>query len=60
VEELLGERRQSPARWQARIDAGLERAGRFTWSQFAARLAAVYHEVAAEAHPAIVRELMSV
>jgi glycosyltransferase involved in cell wall biosynthesis len=51
VEQLLSERRQSPLRWQARIDAGLERAGRFSWSRFAARLAAVYHEVAAQADP---------
>ncbi|MEP7305036.1 MAG: glycosyltransferase family 1 protein [Acidobacteriota bacterium] len=60
VEELLSERRQSPARWQARIDAGLERAGRFSWSQFAARLAAVYHDVAAQADPVIARELRGV
>jgi glycosyltransferase involved in cell wall biosynthesis len=60
VEELLGERRQSPVRWQARVDAGLERAGRFSWSQFAARLAAVYHEVAAHADPVIARGLVSV
>ena len=51
VGELLGERQQSPERWKARVDAGLARAGRFSWSQFAARLAAVYHDVAVEADP---------
>jgi len=57
VAELLNERWQSPVRWQTRIEAGLERAGCFSWSQFAARLAAVYHQVAAEAAPVLVREL---
>ena len=40
--------------------AGVARAGRFSWSQFAARLAAVYHEVAAHADPVIARGLVSV
>jgi glycosyltransferase involved in cell wall biosynthesis len=46
---LLNERTGRPDRWQARIDAGLARAALFTWPQFAARLAGVYHDVAAEA-----------
>ena len=49
VVELLSERDRAPERWMARREAALNRAGRFTWPQFAARVAQVYAEVAAEA-----------
>ena len=39
----------------ARREAALLRARRFTWVQFAARLAQVYAEVAAEADPLLAR-----
>ena len=42
----------APDRRQARVAAGLARATRFTWPQFAATLADVYHQVAARAAPA--------
>jgi glycosyltransferase involved in cell wall biosynthesis len=55
ISELVTERRDAPWRWMARREAALLRARRFTWPQFAARLAQVYHEVAAEADPMLVR-----
>jgi glycosyltransferase involved in cell wall biosynthesis len=53
--ELAKERRDAPRRWMARREAALLRARRFTWPQFAARLAQVYAEVAAEADPLLAR-----
>jgi glycosyltransferase involved in cell wall biosynthesis len=55
VLDLLNERRQAPERWHARREAGLARARRFTWAQFAARVAQVYRQVAAEADPVPIR-----
>jgi glycosyltransferase involved in cell wall biosynthesis len=55
ISELVNERRDTPQRWMARREAGLLRARRFTWPQFAARLAQVYVEVAAEANPLLAR-----
>jgi glycosyltransferase involved in cell wall biosynthesis len=43
---LLEERRHDPDRWLARREAGVVRAGRFTWPQFASRVAKVYYDVA--------------
>jgi len=48
---LLDERRRDPDRWMARRQAGLVHARRFTWAQFASRLARVYRDVAASADP---------
>ena len=55
VLELLHERRYAPERWAARREAGQARARRMTWTAFAARLAQVYREVAADADPMLVR-----
>jgi glycosyltransferase involved in cell wall biosynthesis len=55
ISELLNERRDAPQRWMARRQVGLSRSRRFTWVQFAARLAHVYAEVAAEADPMLAR-----
>ncbi len=44
---LARERRNQPERWACRRAAGLDRARRFSWSQFSATLAGVYREVAA-------------
>jgi glycosyltransferase involved in cell wall biosynthesis len=55
VLDLLSERREAPERWHARREAGLARARRFTWAQFAARVAQVYRQVAAEADPMPIR-----
>ena len=55
VLDLLSERREAPERWHARREAGLARARRFTWAQFAARIAQVYRQVAAEADPMPIR-----
>ena len=49
--ELLHERRDAPERWAARREAGLARAARFTWQQFAARLVDVYAQLAATSEP---------
>jgi glycosyltransferase involved in cell wall biosynthesis len=56
VLELLDERQHAPSVWTERRNGGLERAGRFTWPAFAARLARVYREVAAEADPVLARK----
>jgi glycosyltransferase involved in cell wall biosynthesis len=55
VLDLLNERREAPERWHARREAGLARARRFSWAQFAARVAQVYRQVAAEADPMPIR-----
>jgi glycosyltransferase involved in cell wall biosynthesis len=55
VLELVDEQRQAPERWYARREAGLARARRFTWSQFVARVAQLYREVAREANPLLAR-----
>ena len=55
VLELLHERHRAPDRWASRQKAGLARAAAFTWPGFAARLAEVYREVAAEADPLLAR-----
>jgi glycosyltransferase involved in cell wall biosynthesis len=43
---LLREREERPDRWIARRNRGVAWARRFTWTQFAARLADIYSEVA--------------
>ena len=43
---LLDEREQQPAAWQARRDAGLARASEFSWSNYAAAVAARYRAIA--------------
>ena len=53
--ELLYERRHSPNEWMKRREAGVARARRFSWPAFAARLAQVYGEVAADANPMLAR-----
>jgi glycosyltransferase involved in cell wall biosynthesis len=55
VLELLNERQHAPSLWGARRNAAIERAKRFTWPAFAARLARVYREVATEAEPMLAR-----
>jgi glycosyltransferase involved in cell wall biosynthesis len=55
ISELVNERRDAPQRWMERREAALLRGGRFTWARFAARLAQVYVEVAAEADPMLAR-----
>ena len=47
VRALLDERRHHQPRWQARRQAGRDRARAFTWSQFASRLVEVYQELGA-------------
>lgn len=44
---LLQERLSAPEKWSARRAAGLDRAGEFTWSKFAAATAHLYREVLA-------------
>jgi glycosyltransferase involved in cell wall biosynthesis len=48
VATLLQERRDSPLQWSARRERGREHARRFTWERFAADVAQVYRDVAAE------------
>jgi glycosyltransferase involved in cell wall biosynthesis len=55
ISELVNERRDAPQLWMERRRAALSRAGRFTWPQFAARLAQVYGQVAAQADPMLER-----
>jgi glycosyltransferase involved in cell wall biosynthesis len=43
---LLDEREQQPAAWQARRAAGLARASEFSWSNYAAAVAARYRAIA--------------
>ena len=43
---LLDEREQEPAAWQARRAAGLARASEFSWSSYAASVAARYRAIA--------------
>lgn len=45
VTRLLGDRRDHPAVWRARQDAGLARSQLFTWTQSAAGMAAVYRSL---------------
>lgn len=47
VSSLLQERLSEPEKWSARRAAGLDRAGEFTWSKFAAGTADLYREVLA-------------
>jgi len=47
VRALLDERRQHQPSWQARRQAGRDRARPFTWPQFASRLVEVYQELGA-------------
>lgn len=49
---LLAERDHSPERWRARRAAGVQRAKEFSWSEYAARLVAVYCAVAGRPVPA--------
>jgi glycosyltransferase involved in cell wall biosynthesis len=44
---LIAERDGSPAMWQSRRTAGVARASQFSWSTYAAAVAAVYRQVAA-------------
>jgi glycosyltransferase involved in cell wall biosynthesis len=46
VTALIDERRRDPVRWAARQAVGRARAGCFSWSQFADRLANIYAAVA--------------
>ena len=48
VAALLRERHESPLQWNARRERGVEHARRFTWERFAANVAKVYRDVAAE------------
>jgi glycosyltransferase involved in cell wall biosynthesis len=43
---LLAEREEAPDRWAARRAAGVEQAGRFTWSEYARKMVEIYQEVA--------------
>ena len=52
VVSLLSERDHSPERWRARKAAGVERAKEFSWSEYAARVVAVYCAVAGHPVPA--------
>lgn len=52
VLSLLAEREHSPERWRARKAAGVERAKEFSWSEYAAGVAAVYCVVAGRTVPA--------
>ena len=55
VLELLHERQHAPELWRARRERGIARARSFTWPAFAARVAQVYRDVAAEADPMLAR-----
>jgi glycosyltransferase involved in cell wall biosynthesis len=44
---LLAEREQAPESWQSRKARGIARASQFSWSTYAASVAAFYHAVAA-------------
>jgi glycosyltransferase involved in cell wall biosynthesis len=48
IARLLQERRDAPLQWSARRERGREHARRFTWERYAADVALVYREVAAE------------
>ncbi|HEV2147381.1 MAG TPA: glycosyltransferase family 1 protein [Longimicrobiaceae bacterium] len=45
VVDLLSERRSDPAAWEARRAAGLARAERFTWREYAGKMVSVYQGV---------------
>jgi glycosyltransferase involved in cell wall biosynthesis len=45
---LIRERREAPARWNARRELGRQHARRFTWRRFASDVADVYRQVAAQ------------
>lgn len=49
VVALLAEREKQQDRWQARKARGIARAAEFSWSHYAATLAALYQDVAARA-----------
>jgi glycosyltransferase involved in cell wall biosynthesis len=53
VAVLLQERRDAPLQWRARSERGREHARRFTWERYAADVAKVYRDVAAESGPVI-------
>lgn len=42
---LLHERREQPERWAARREAGFQHAAGFTWSEYAAKMVALYREL---------------
>ena len=46
---LLAEREKQQDRWQSRKARGIARAAEFSWSHYAATLAALYQDVAARA-----------
>lgn len=46
ADAMLSERREEPSRWSRRQAAGRERARDFSWTESAARFAALYHELA--------------
>jgi glycosyltransferase involved in cell wall biosynthesis len=48
---LLDERRARPEAWEARRQAGVQRAEAFSWSRYADDIVAVYREVAGRAGP---------
>jgi glycosyltransferase involved in cell wall biosynthesis len=45
VSQLLTERREQPERWLKRREAGLAQAAKFTWSEYARKMANVYMSV---------------
>jgi glycosyltransferase involved in cell wall biosynthesis len=42
---LLSERRDEPQLWKTRRDAGLKQAARFTWSEYANKMVALYRDL---------------
>lgn len=42
---LLGERREDPARWEARRAEGVAHAARFSWAEYARRMVSIYREL---------------
>ena len=49
VHAVLDERRRHQSRWNARRQAGRDRARGFTWARFASRIADIYQELGAAA-----------
>lgn len=49
VTSALAERRESPPRWRARQQAGMDRAAAFSWSRYTAELVTIYERLDAAA-----------